>query len=235
MKMKKIIALVLCAILLVAGSVLGTIAYLSDTDAQVNTFSSGMVGIELDEAIVTPDENDDLVVETGRTSETQNYELHPGQTVTKDPTITVDSTSLDAYVAAKVVITCEGLDSLIGVEGYDNLDITKLASGGLMDAESTQVNDWNGLPMVYETDECVIYQEVTTPGSVWTLYIFMTEPQAANAEIVLFDTLTIPADYNNAEMAILNNMQMDISAYATQTAGFDSCFEAITTAFEDYM
>ena len=85
MKMKKIIALVLCAILLVAGSVLGTIAYLSDTDAQVNTFSSGMVGIELDEAIVTPDENDDLVVETGRTSETQNYELHPGQTVTKDP------------------------------------------------------------------------------------------------------------------------------------------------------
>lgn len=48
--MKKTIALVALALLLVVGSVLGTLAYLTDTKAVTNTFTVGNVSIELIES-----------------------------------------------------------------------------------------------------------------------------------------------------------------------------------------
>ena len=48
-KAKKVVALLLCAVLLVVGSVAGTLAYLADTDDVVNTFTVGKVDIKLDE------------------------------------------------------------------------------------------------------------------------------------------------------------------------------------------
>ena len=55
-KAKKALALVLCAVLLVAGSVMGTMAYLTSKDEVVNTFTVGKVGITLDEEDVDDDE-----------------------------------------------------------------------------------------------------------------------------------------------------------------------------------
>ena len=50
-KAKKVVALLLCAVLLVVGSVAGTMAYLADTsDVVENTFTIGKVDITLDEA-----------------------------------------------------------------------------------------------------------------------------------------------------------------------------------------
>ena len=50
--MKKSIALVMMAVLLVAASVMGTLAYLTSTDTVKNTFTVGKVAITLDEADV---------------------------------------------------------------------------------------------------------------------------------------------------------------------------------------
>lgn len=232
--MKKIFALVLCVIMVAIAVVGGTMAYFTDTDAQTNTFTAGKVDISLDEALVEKDAAGNLVANGSRTDETQtlqNYHLFPAMSVTKDPTITVAADSEDAYIAAIVTITGDIYD-LIGVPGYDNIDITQLASGGLMAKPSTQVTGWNGLSMVYETEDCVIYQDADKANNTWTLYIFMKAAQVANAKVVLFDTLTIPAAWDNAEMAKINGMNVTINAYATQTNGFADCFTAITTAFD---
>ena len=231
---KKIFAIVLCVAMLAIAVIGGTMAYFTDTDAQTNTFTAGKVDISLDEAIVEKDAAGNLVATGSRTDETQtlqNYHLFPAMSITKDPTITVAADSEDAYIAAIVTITGDIYD-LIGVAGYDNIDITKLASGGLMAKASTQVQGWNGLSMVYETEDCVIYQDADKANNTWTLYIFMKAAQVANAKVVLFDTLTIPAAWDNAEMAKINGMNIVVNAYATQTNGFADCYTAITTAFD---
>ena len=52
MKKSKAILMALCAVLLVAASVMGTLAYLTSTDTVTNTFTVGNVQIKLDEAKV---------------------------------------------------------------------------------------------------------------------------------------------------------------------------------------
>ena len=120
------------------------------------------------------------------------------------------------------------------MEGYDNIDITKLVSGGLIEETSTQVTGWNGLSMVYETSTCVIYQDASNAvNNTWTLYIFMKEAMSEKESVTLFATMTIPANWDNAEMAKINGMEIKVKAYATQTNGFADCYTAITTAFEE--
>ena len=55
MKKLKVLGLSLCAVLLIAASVLGTLAYLTAQDTVTNTFTVGQVDITLDETKVTPD------------------------------------------------------------------------------------------------------------------------------------------------------------------------------------
>ena len=238
---KKILAITLCVAMLAIMLVSGTLAYFTDEHAQTNTFTAGKVGIALDEAKVKLDEDSasdtfgDLIADGDeRTTDTQAYHLFPGMTVTKDPTITVDTDSENAYVGAIVTITGD-LHSLIGVEGYNNLDITKLVSGGLVSQESQQVTNWNGLSMVYETADCVIYQDASkgsqTESGIWTMYVFVKAPKAAGEKVVLFDTMTIPTTWDNAEMAKINGMNITVKAYGTQTNGFADCYTAMTTAF----
>ena len=102
MKTKKKIlvalALVGCAILLVAGSIAGTIAYLTATDTVTNTFTVGKVAIKLDEAKVTAYGEVD-----GTTRVKANeYKLIPGHSYIKDPIVYVEKGSEESYVFVKV-------------------------------------------------------------------------------------------------------------------------------------
>lgn len=99
-KAKKVVALALCAVMLVVGSVAGTMAYLtSNTDVVTNTFTVGNVTIDLDEAKVT-----EYGVKDGDTRVKANtYKLVPGHTYVKDPTVHVAANSEDCYLFVKVV------------------------------------------------------------------------------------------------------------------------------------
>ena len=98
MKMKAPL-IVLCALLLVVASVMGTLAFLtSTTDVVKNTFSVGDVKITLDEAKVTLDG-----VQDGDTRVTENnYKLMPGHAYLKDPTIHVDANSEDCWLFVEI-------------------------------------------------------------------------------------------------------------------------------------
>lgn len=97
-KSTKAILLTLCAVVLVVASALGTLAYLTDTEAVTNTMTVGKVGLSLDEAKV-----DEYGQKDGDTRVTANeYKLIPGCTYIKDPTIHVSSDSEDCYLFVKV-------------------------------------------------------------------------------------------------------------------------------------
>ena len=91
--------LVLCAVLLVNASVLGTMAYLTSTDQVVNTFTVGKVAITLDEAQVNPD---GTAVTPAERVKGNAYHLLPGHTYTKDPTVHVQANSEDSFIFVKV-------------------------------------------------------------------------------------------------------------------------------------
>lgn len=98
-KKTKALMLVLCAVLLVTASVLGTMAYLTSTDKVVNTFTVGKVAITLDEAKVDPDGTAATPAE--RVKENA-YHLLPGHGYTKDPTVHVQANSEDSFIFVKV-------------------------------------------------------------------------------------------------------------------------------------
>lgn len=233
---KKIVALALVICMLAIAIVGGTLAYFTDTADQTNTFTAGKVGIKLDEATIAtePDAEGNLVAvdaENNRTEDDQEYKLFPAMTIAKDPTITVAEGSENAYIAAKVIIKGDllGLIPMDGVDG--NININAVAKGGLLNATPALSTDLPGLSNVFATDEAYIYQEAAAAGKEWTLYVFIKAPKAAEASVTLFETLNIPANWNNAEMAKINNMTIKVEAYATQTNGFADCFKAMYTAF----
>lgn len=107
---KKTLALVLALTLLVAGVVGGTLAWLTDRTAEVkNTFTVGDINI-------------------GLTETTTDYKMVPGNTIAKDPTVTVKANSEACWLFVKVTestdlkdfITyaiAEGWTALPGVDG----------------------------------------------------------------------------------------------------------------------
>lgn len=102
---KKTLALVLALTLLVAGVVGGTLAWLTDRTAEVkNTFTVGDINI-------------------GLTETTTDYKMVPGNTIAKDPTVTVKANSEACWLFVKVTES-ENLDTFITyaiAEGWTEL------------------------------------------------------------------------------------------------------------------
>ena len=97
---KKALLLALCAVLLVAATVMGTMAYLTATTGPVvNTFTIGNIAITLDEAKV--DLNGVKVEDASRVTENL-YKLVPSHEYAKDPTVHVDPNSENSYIFVKV-------------------------------------------------------------------------------------------------------------------------------------
>ena len=125
MKRKLIIALALC--LALALGIGGTMAYLTaTTTAVVNTFTIGNVGLKLVET------------ENGAEVTAKSYKIVPGETVTKDPTVTVTTGSEPCWLFVKITedlgaLSGAGIDDffsyapaagwtkLTGIAGVDNV------------------------------------------------------------------------------------------------------------------
>ena len=113
---KKAIIAALCAVMLVVGSVAGTMAYLTSTDEVVNTFTVGNVAITLDETDV-----DNSTADAAR-DKANSYKLMPGHSYTKDPIVHVASGSEECYLFVKVV------NEIAAIEDQSNNGSTTVAS-----------------------------------------------------------------------------------------------------------
>ena len=93
--MKKKLMTVLALVLVIAMSVAGTIAFLTDTtDPITNTFTVGNVDIDLTETFNTDTNNDGE-------ADAWKAQLIPGTTYTKDPVVTVTADSEDCWLFVK--------------------------------------------------------------------------------------------------------------------------------------
>lgn len=102
MKTKKILALALAAVLLVAVSVAGTIAYLTaNTGAVTNTFVEAGVSLILKEHEL---KDDGKTVDTSKPVDgNDDYKLVPGDVMEKDPYVTLGADSLPCWVFVEIV------------------------------------------------------------------------------------------------------------------------------------
>ncbi len=204
-KTTKALAIASGAVVLVAGSVLGTLAFLTDSEQAVNTFTVGNVQIELLETDIDGSDSD------GDGYDLKNeYHLYPGAVYTKDPTITVEDGSENAYV--RMILTVYNAS---GVEGY----------GGYTEFIDGISADWKlfGDP-VENTDNSVSYEfryKSTVNGDSGKLSPLFTE-------------LNIPTDINGDELKDLvdGGFKMVIDGHAIQAEGFAD-ETAAWTAFEE--
>ncbi len=122
--MKKSIALVMMAVLLVAASVMGTLAYLTSHDKVVNTFTVGKVAITLDEADV---DVYGAPIENAARVRANEYKLIPGHAYTKNPTVHFAAGSEASWLFVKVE------------NGIANIEADKKIADQIID------NDWTAL------------------------------------------------------------------------------------------
>ena len=231
----KALLMSLCAVLLVAASVLGTMAYLTDSKDVKNTFTVGNVAIKLDEAKV--DENGTQVVDKDGNPVarvTRNaYKLLPGHTYVKDPTVTVQAPSVDSYVRMKV--TFNKASALIAMCTNPNWE---------EDAPTEIKNAWPLLYMVNFTDESVKWDGIimdnmfesenmlnNTKYCVYdkaadtlTFYYYYTETvDATNGDVVLpalFDSIKVPQWATGDQLKALEGFEINVVAEAIQADGF---------------
>ena len=214
MKKTKTLTLLLCAVLLVCISVLGTLAYLTSQDTITNTFTVGQVNIHLDEAKVTPD---GVVVEGADRVKENAYHLIPGKTYVKDPTLTIEKDSEDAYVRMLVEINCtKELDEIFA----PGVSLTSIFNGY---DENTwiytdEVKDVNKNTVTYEFRYKEIVKKPTDNASL--------DP--------LFDSITIPATMTGEDLAKINDLKITVIGHAIQATGFDDVDKA-WEAFEVQM
>ena len=209
---KKILAVALCIALVTILVVGGTLAYYTDTAAQTNTFTTGKVDIKLDETEVELNAQGNLVSNGERTEESQSYHLFPAMTVDKDPTITVETGSEDAWIGA--IVTIKGDLSTILGKADGTLDVSTILEGGLLD----------------DANACEVVQ--VAGQNTWTLYFFVKDIQEAGDTMVLFEKLNVPPKWEKAQMDLVNDMTIEVMAFGTQANGFADCKTAMTTAFD---
>ena len=104
---KKITALCLCVALLAIAVVGVSLAYLTDTDKAVNTFTVGNIDIKVTEDVAVTDSNDKPIENAVKTENgvTTFSGLVPSYKITKAPTITNEENSNEAYVRVFVTLS----------------------------------------------------------------------------------------------------------------------------------
>lgn len=203
---KKALVTVLCLMLVSITVSLGTLAYLTDSDSAVNTFTVGKVDITLDEAAV--DEDGKLIVDgEGNPVDRvkgNEYHLIPGQTYIKDPTITVKADSEEAYVRMLVTINCKKeLDAIFAPEGA--------VLENIFDGYNDSVWRYSG-ETVDETENTITYE--------FRYHETVTGDNGDNELEALFETFTVPGEITAEELKTLNDFKMIVNGHAIQAAGF---------------
>lgn len=232
----KALLLTLCAVLLVAASVLGTMAYLTSSAEVKNTFTIGKVEIKLDEAKVTAD---GIPVEGAARVTANSYKLMPGTTYTKDPTVTVKAGSEESYVrmkvtfnnAAEIIALCTDPDMVDEVTGVENA-FPLIRMVNFVEANAAK---WDGIipdNMVETEDMLAMPKYFVHDAATDTLtYYFYYKATVSGAEgdvvlPVLFDSIKVPEWVTGEQLKALDNFRITVIAEAIQAGSFANAADA---------
>ncbi|MCF0149971.1 MAG: hypothetical protein HUJ80_01010 [Firmicutes bacterium] len=194
---RKYVSLLLCAVLLVAGSVAGTLAYLKDsTDTVTNTFTVGNVEFDEEDDELAGGLDEVKVDEYGVVDDTatkrvleNSYKLIPGHTYVKDPTVHIASTSEPAIVFVEVV------DAIADIEDTTTVAAQMTAKG---------------------------WAQIDTDSNIWCKMDGNKPAKvAAGADLVVFENFTIKSDVTESDLEAYKGKTITIKAFAVQYDGWD--------------
>ena len=233
----KALLLTLCAVLLVAASVLGTMAYLTSSAEVKNTFTVGKVEIKLDEAKVTAD---GIPVEGADRVTANSYKLMPGNTYTKDPTVTVLNGSEESYVrmkvtfnnATEIIALCTDPefadDGPTGVENaYPLIRMVKFVEAnaakwdGIIPDNMVDTEDMLGNAKYFAYDK--------TADTLTYIFYYRETVTATTADVVLpvlFNSITVPEWVTGEQLAQLEGFKITVVAEAIQAGSFADAADA---------
>ena len=189
-KRTKALLLVLCAIMLVTASIMGTVAYLTSTTETVsNTFSVGQVNIALSETKVDVYGAKLTGDAAGTTSQGQAYKMLPGHEYVKDPTITVTAGSEPCWLFVKVE------NGISAYEATTNTIASQLTTNGwqLVDGQTNVY--WHAV--------------VDARAAAQTVKVF--------EKFVIADAADAVKDWS---FVTSENTKVSVTAYAIQSDGF---------------
>lgn len=256
MKMKKkTLAMLLSASLVISSAAFGTIAYLTDRAAVTNRFTIGNVSIDVDETLVKPDgtpvgdlNNDGQPDRTTEVNgeEGNTYHLMPGQSYTKDPTLTVKANSEESYV--RMLVTITHIDTLKAIA---NVPVGQffLPENYVKDADDQST--WNPAvwPCIGITEGTVTINagtadEAVVPAATYEFRYHTTvagTKDGAPADVrlePLFTSFTIPGELTGEQLTLLQPVEIRVVGQAIQKEGFDTADlawaafpETVTTTF----
>lgn len=242
--------LVICSALILLGISIGaTLAYLTDSDAVANTFTIGQVRIKLDETNVNDKPATPPTSGAPDRVKANEYHLIPGQTYTKDPTVTMLDGSESAYV--RMLVTVHDYSDLLAIckkHGENYAGETVLLQNFVK---------WNSGEWPYHQNGFV-YDNTSDTATYEFRYHTATD-KAENGDAPLeqlFFTFTLPGWMDNDDLLMLSKgykagtiapdttivpvedatetdaLKIEVVAHAIQAAGFDSA-DAAWKAFDD--
>lgn len=212
----KVLALLLCVAILLATSMFGTLSYLTDREGVVNTFTVGMVDINVDEAKVN---SDGTLVEGADRVKENTYHLLPGQTYTKDPTMTVKAGSEKSYV--RMIMTVDHADAVQAIIDADDSGNNAVKDyADLFDGWVTDKWIYNGY--IYDSTDKVIKFEFRYFEPVAG---FDADGNKIDIELEpLFTSINVPGYVTAEQLAALNTgseLKITVEGHAIQVVGFE--------------
>ena len=248
-KLRRILLLLACAVLLVSLSVGATLAYLTSTDEVENTFTVGDVQIKLDEAKVNTETGKAPDPEDRTPDGNKQVRMVPGRLIDKDPTVTVLKDSEDCYVRVKVIVDVSGCttvkwdaqipDDENGGEVQTlktNLDILadtfvgkyiryKKAEG--VEKLGFNETNWNvgATPIIDSENKTVTYILNYQSGAAERVVAKATTDTKLEP---VFTHVYVPTNLDKADLNKLAGMKIKVVAEAIQAEGFTS--DETTTA-----
>ena len=214
---KKTYILIICIVILLSFSVVGTVAWLTDSTESTSTFSVGMVDIDLNETDVDEDGN----------TKGNTYKVVPGRKYVKNPTVTIAAGSEEAYVRMLLHIHNASAVRDVIVNSKNEMKTFVDMLGGL------EVDAWKMNKLTQDINKDIVTYEFhykTTVsgrdenGNPLTKDVVL-EP--------LFAELRIPENLNSDELKKLEEggFKIVVEAHAMQQYGFKNAAGA-WAAFE---
>lgn len=203
---KKIVALSLVVALVAIAIVGASLAYFTDKDEAMNTFTVGKVDIKLDEAKVDVYGNE---IENEDRVQANEYKLIPGHEYTKDPTVTVEEGSEPAYI--RMLVSVNKRAALDAIFAPDGADLTSIFLG--TDAKWVYAGSKvDGDTRVYEFR----YSEIVDARD------------GAKVLPALFTSIKVPSFINGDQLKTIEGLKIDVVAQAIQADTFANADAAWT-------
>ena len=228
--MKKLIWIIGVALSIVALVAAGvTIAWFTDTKETTNVFTAGDVKIRLTE--LNPE--NEMIDVTNHGVQMDYGHVYPGREVKKNSTVT-NIGSEAAYIAAEIVLLDGDQDLTTALcipgtaEGITRLD--EFFEGGLWEDPFTRVESENPNLIVWESDACIVQYDTRMTEGFW-INIFFKDVLRSGESLQMWEGFTFPFEWGNDQMLQCTSLRVSMKTFAVQAVGFESCVEAVETAF----